>query len=217
MGIALRVFALAFALGCVPHSTDSTEVGLRVHQLGLWEPRGVVKEPYPPGGTHFFLPVVNDWHVFDTALQNLAMTRAAASGARAGDDSLHFKTIDGNDISVDVTVAWTVDPARAWYLLQFVGSDTPTVGENLVRPVARTIVRDVLNELASEQYYDAGMRFQKAEQASRLLNHYLNPEGVLITQVLLGEHKFNERYEQIIWDKKVAEQEASRIALELLG
>lgn len=214
MGAPIRMFALALAAGCVPHSTDSTEVGVRVHELGLWEPRGVVKEPYPPGGTHFFLPIVNDWYVFDTALQNLAMTRAATGGSRAGDDSLHFKTIDGNDISVDVTVAWNVDPSRAWYLLQFVGPDTNTVGENLVRPVARTVVRDVLNELASEQYYDAGMRFQKAEQAARLLNHYLNPEGVVITQVLLGEHKFNERYEQIIRDKKVAEQEAARLVSE---
>ena len=46
------------------------------------------------------------------------------------------------------------------------------------------------------------------------LNAQLNPEGVLITQVLLGEHKFNDRYEQIIKDKKVAEQDAERLISE---
>ncbi len=202
------------AAGCTPHSTGSTEVGVRVAKLGLYEPKGVVPDPYPPGTTSFFPPVINDWYVYDSALQNLVMSREADSGDRHGDDSVRFKTIDGNDISVNVTVAWTIDPAKVGYLVQFVGPDTKTVGQRLVRPVSRTIIRDVLNDLASEQYYDANIRFKKAEDAANYLNHYLNDEGVLITQVLLGEHKFNDRYEQIIRDKKVAEQDAARLQSE---
>lgn len=212
---ALLYGMLAAALtGCTPHSTGSTEVGVRVAKVGLFEPKGIVPDPYQPGATHFFAPVINDWHLYDVALQNLVMTREGPDLDRSGDDSLRFKTIDGNDISVNVTVAWQVDPAKTPYLLQFVGGDTRTVGEQLVRTVSRTIIRDVLNSLASEQYYDAGVRFQKAEEAAALLNYYLNPEGVLIKQVLLGEHKFNERYEGIIRDKKVAEQDAARLASE---
>jgi len=212
---ALLLVALAvLAQACMPHSTDSTEVGIRVAKLGLWEPKGVVPDPYPPGTTNFFPPIINDWYVYDVALQNTVMTRAPVEGDRTGDDSLRFKTVDGNDISVNVTVAWTIDPTKANYLVQFVGPDTASVGETLVRPVSRTIIRDVLNELASEQYYDANVRFQKAAEATEILNDYLNPEGVLVTQVLLGEHKFNDRYEQIIRDKKVAEQDAARLKSE---
>lgn len=197
--------------GCTPHSTGSTEVGVRVAKL---VDRGVVDEPYAPGATYFFPPVINDWFVYDTALQNLTMTRDSRSGDRAGDDSLKFKTVDGNDISVDVTVAWSIDPAKAAYLVQFVGKNTGAVGDRLVRPVSRTVVRDTLNALASEQYYDADVRFRKAEEAARRLNMYLEPEGIRINQVLLGEHKFNPRYEQIIRDKKVAEQDAERLKSE---
>lgn len=210
----LLLIAALLASACTPHSTGSTEVGVRMAKVGIFEPKGVVKTPYSPGATTFFPPLINEWYVYDVALQNLAMTRDSKSGARKGDDALAFKTLDGNDISVDVTVAWNVDPAMVSYLLQFVGSNTDEVAERLVRPVSRTLIRDVLNELASEQYYDANVRFQKAEEATRLLNHYLNSEGVQVKQVLLGEHKFNERYEQIIRDKKVAEQNAARLTSE---
>lgn len=203
---------LASALaGCTPHSTGSTEVGVRVATVGIFGPKGVVPDPYAPGATTFFAPFVNEWYLYDTALQNVVMTRDLQAGGAGADDSIRFKTIDGNDISVNVTVAWNIDGAKAPYLLQFVGPDTQAVGDKLVRPVSRTIIRDVLNSLASEQYYDAGIRFKKAEEAATLLNHYLNPEGVQVAQVLLGEHKFNERYEEIIKDKKVAEQDAARL------
>ncbi|MFT4979925.1 MAG: hypothetical protein ACI8S6_005837, partial [Myxococcota bacterium] len=214
MRAMLTAALAAFLAGCVPHSTGSTEVGIRVNKIGVLESQGVVAQPYPPGATYFFPPVINDWYVYDTALQNLVMTRDHRTGDRTGDDALRFKTVDGNDISVDVTVAWSIDPTKVDYLVQFVGADTQTVRERLVRPVSRTVVRDVLNELPSEKYYDANTRFEKAEQAAAVLNYYLNNEGVIVQQVLLGEHKFNDRYEQIIRDKKVAEQDASRLRSE---
>lgn len=205
---------LALATGCVPHDTGSTEVGVRTAKLALLGDPGVVKDVYASGGTYFFPPVVNDWNVFDVGVQNLHMTREINTGAREGDDSLHFKTHDGNDISVDVTVAWHIDGTKVTYILQFVGPDTKAVEERLVRPVVRTVLRDVLNELRSEQYYDAALRFQKAEKAREAANHYLNAEGVVIDNVLLGEHKFNPAYEQVIKDKTVAEQEAARLRSE---
>ena len=212
--IPLALLVLLAAQGCTPHSTGSTEVGVRTAKWALLGQKGVQKDVYSPGSTNFFPPVINDWHVFDVALQNLEMTREVNQGARAGDDSLRFKTVDGNDISVNVTVAWRVDPEMAPYVLQFVGENTADVGEKLVRPVSRTVIRDILNELASEEYYDADIRFHKAEEAEARLQHYLGNEGIVIEQVLLGEHKFNDRYEQIIRDKKVAEQDASRLKSE---
>lgn len=212
--LLLLVGLLSSLQACIPHSTDSTEIGVRTAKMALFETKGVQKQLYPPGSTSFFAPIVNDWHTYDVALQNLEMTRATGSGDRQADDSLRFKTIDGNDISVNVTVAWRIDPTRAWYVLQFVGEDNDAVKERLVRPVARTIIRDTLNSLASEQFYDAEARFKKASEAKERLGLVLGPEGVTIEQVLLGEHSFNQNYEQIIRDKKVAEQNASRLRSE---
>ncbi len=200
--------------GCLPHDLGSTEVGVRTAKATLFGHPGVMPDVYASGGTYFFPPVINAWNVYDVGLQNLVMTRDLTSGTREGDDSLHFKTHDGNDISVDVTVAWHIEESKVGYVLQFVGATTRSVEEQLVRPVTRTILRDLLNELRSEQYYDASIRFAKADDARRVCNHYLGPEGVVIDQVLLGEHKFNPAYEQVIKDKTVADQEAARLRSE---
>lgn len=205
---------LLLLFGCVPYTLGPTEVGVRTAKIAIIGDAGVVADAYTSGSTNFIPLFINDWHVFDVGVQNLVMTRSAQTGAREGDDSLRFKTFDGNDISVDVTVTWHIERTKAPYLLQFVGTSTKAVEEVLVRPVTRTVLRDVLNQLRSEEYYDAVLRASKSEEARLACNHMLEPEGVMIDQIILGEHKFHAEYEQVIKEKTVAEQDAARFRSE---
>ncbi len=205
LGLAL------LAGGCTSHSTGSTEVGVRTRKLiGA----GVENRIYPPGATYFFVPFLSDWATFDISLQNLEMSADPKRGDRKSDDAVEFKTTDGNDIRVNVTVAWRVDPQKAPQLLSRVGSSTLEVKERLVRPACRAYVRDILNEMHSEQYYISDKRFEKAEKAARKLRTELGPEGIVIEQVLLGEHRFHAEYERVIHDRKIAEQNAERLKSE---
>ena len=142
------------------------------------------------------------------------MVQSKTEGDRAERDDIEFKTHDGNDISVDVTVAWRVDTSKAPYILEHVGGSTPEVKENLVRPACRSIVRDVLNTMTSEEFYVSDKRFEKAERARELLATVLAPEGVIIERVIMGEHHFHPEYEKVIHDKKLAEQTAERMVSE---
>jgi len=201
--------------GCVSHSTGETEVGVLVCKIGLGcKSKGVQAELYPPGSTNFFAPFIRDWYTFDTKVQNLEMVAAQGRGDRTEADDLQFKTTDGNDISMDVTVAWTIDPKHAPDLLQNVGTSTQEVKEKLVRPMARTLVRDVLNELDSESVYNSDKRFEKAEKAKKVLSEELEPRGVLVSQVILHEHRFAPDYEKVIHDRKLAEQRAQQLKSE---
>ena len=216
----------ALLMGCTA-STDTTEVGVRTAliapfgQKGVrtaliapFGQKGVQDEVYGPGSVYFFIRALSQWHIFDVALQNLTMVKSANEGSRQGDDALRFKTVDGNDITVDITISWHVDPIMAGYVLQFVGQSTSEVEAKFVRPVARTVVRDVLNRLTSEEYYQANRRFEMANEAKDRLNMVTQNEGVVIDEILLSEHSFNQTYEQMIRDKKMAEQEAERIVSE---
>jgi regulator of protease activity HflC (stomatin/prohibitin superfamily) len=214
LGLAALIAPLS---GCTCHSTGSTEIGVLTRKVtlgGLLGKPGIQPETYAPGATYIFPAFLTDWATYDISLQNLAMVKDPRRGDRQGQDDLNFKTIDGNDIQVDVTVAWQIDSKKAPYLLAKVGDSTERVKEKLVRSACRSLVRDVLNELNSEEFYVSDKRFEKAMKAREKLSQLLGPEGILIQQVILGEHHFHPQYEQVIQEKKLAEQNAERLRSE---
>ncbi len=211
---AALIAGLAVLSGCTFHSTDSNEVGVLTRKVAPFGKTGVQDEVFAPGATYTFVPFFTDWSVFKTNTQNLEMVADARRGDRNTRDDLEFKTHDGNDISVDVTVSWRIEPSKTPHLLQFVGASTEIVKEKLVRPLCRSLVRDVLNTMTSEEFYVSEKRFLKAEEARTRLAAVAGPEGVLIERVLLGEHRFAKKYEEVIHDKKLAEQTAERMVSE---
>ncbi len=112
---------LLLAAGCTFHNTDSTEVGVLTRKIAFFGKSGVQPETYPPGATYTFPAFITDWNVYNVALQNLAMVRSVQKGDRGSRDDVEFKTHDGNDIAVDVTVAWRIDTAKAPWILEHVG------------------------------------------------------------------------------------------------
>ena len=130
--LAPFVILLITSLGaCMPYSTGPNEVGVRVIKLGLFMKRGVEEKVYRPGATYFFIPVLNEWHTFDTKLQNMEMTLDTQAGDREGRDDLLFKTIDGNDISLDLIISYRLDPQKAPYILQNVAENDRMLREKI--------------------------------------------------------------------------------------
>ena len=117
---ALAVATLSFTS---IHSTGTTEVGVRTIKWSLFHPSGVENKVYQPGATYFFLPIFNEWEIFDARLQIVEMTASVDKGDKHGVDDLPFKTKDGNDIRIDVIFSYRVDPQRTPYIRQFVAKD----------------------------------------------------------------------------------------------
>jgi len=197
--------------GCTPHTTEATQVGIKFNKLtGSLE----VKEA---GATYFFPPIINDWKTYDVSLRNLAMTAGATTGSRQEKDDLRFKTRDGNDIETDVTVRWRIDPTRIGYLWKFVAPSTEDVEERLVRPQARAYVRDVLNSLHSEDFYNPTKRFAAANLATQDLAKHLGREGIIVEGVILGNFQFKTEYQNLINARKEAEKKAEKLEAEILA
>src|SRR2546423_11115630 len=101
--------------------------------------------------------------------------KADANGR--GDD-LDFKTRDGNNVGVDVTVLYHLDLQAAPKVLRTIARDMSEVRQLLVRPLARSIPRDALNELSSEEFYESDKRAKKEQQALENLTKAPVPYGI---------------------------------------
>jgi regulator of protease activity HflC (stomatin/prohibitin superfamily) len=208
--LVILAAALVFIQACIFHTTGETEVGVRTKKLGLIGKQGVEDKVYAPGSTYIFLPYINDWHTFDTKLQNLEMTFEPEEGDRKSRDDLLFKTIDGNDISLDVIIAYRIDPAKAPYILQYVATDNRSLQEKIIRTVARSKPRDIFGELKTEEFYVANKREMQAERAMEVLQEILGPMGVVVINVLTKDYRFNKEYQKAIEDRKIADQQAEK-------
>ncbi|MEA2489259.1 MAG: hypothetical protein QOH21_1051 [Acidobacteriota bacterium] len=209
--IALAATALLFLSACTPHTTEATEVGVRFNKITR------SMEVADPGATYFFTPIINDWTVFDVSTQSLIMSVKNSDGDRREKDDLRFKTRDGNDIETDVTVRWRIDPSKAAAVWQLAAPNTSILKERLVRPLSRTYVRDVLNRLDSEEYYNPDLRFRAANDATNLLARHLKPYGIIVEQVMLGDFAFKSDYQKLINQRKEAEKEAEKLEAEILA
>lgn len=202
---------MAALTACTPHTTAATEVGVRFSKITR------TTEIAQPGATYFFAPIVNDWAVFDVSTQNLIMTRKAEDRDRKEKDDLRFKTRDGNDIETDVTVRWRIEPSKAAVIWQQTAPSTKLLKERVVRPQARTYIRDVLNRLDSEEYYNPDLRFRAANDATKLLAAHLQPFGIVVEQVILGDFSFKPDYQTLINRRKEAEKNAEKLEAQILA
>jgi regulator of protease activity HflC (stomatin/prohibitin superfamily) len=209
-GALLALTALG-TTACSPHHTGATEVGVKFNKI-----TGSLDQ-YPPGATYFFTPFINDWKTYDVAQRSLVMSSDAGSGDRRGKDDLRFKTRDGNDIETDVTVRWRIDPNKVGYIWRKVAPSSDELEHRLVRPMARAYVRDALNRLNSEDFYNPTRRFAAANEATRLLGMNLRPYGVVVETVLLGDFSFKEEYQKLINSRKEAEKRAEKLEAQILA
>jgi regulator of protease activity HflC (stomatin/prohibitin superfamily) len=196
---------------CTPHRTGVTEVGVRFNKL-----TGTT-EKLDAGATYFFTPFINDWKTYDVSTQSLVMSATSKEGDRTVKDDLRFKTRDGNDIETDITVRWRVDPGKAVVIWEKVGRSTDEVKERVVRPHARAYVRDVLNRLDSEEFYNPDLRFRAANDSTQLLEEHLRSYGIIVEQVLLGDFSFKPEYQRLINGRKEAEKQAEKLEAEILA
>ena len=211
----MKALAIAFAAlltlsACTPHTTEATEVGVRFNKITR------ATEVMQPGATYFFMPIVNDWTKYDTSTQSLIMS-AKVSGDKGQKDDLRFKTRDGNDIETDVTVRWRIDPSKAHQIWQYSAPSSQLLRDRLVRPQARSYVRDVLNRLDSEEYYNPDLRFRAANDSTRVLAAHLAPYGVIVEQVILGDFSFKPDYQSLINQRKEAEKSAEKLEAQILA
>jgi len=204
LGIGIIILAILFLSFASYHATDSTEVGVRtIKWLGK---KGVEDKVYQPGAAYFFLPIFNDWNTFDTRLQVIEMK---------GPGQLVLKTREGNDLYVDVTFSYRIDPQKAPYIRQYVAQSDLELREKIVKTVARSRTRDFLGALSTDEFTRTEERNKAVELARTGLQKILDAYGVILERVAVMDYRFDPDYLKVITEKKIAEAKTLEVRAQI--
>jgi len=196
-GIAVAVALTGY--WSLRHHLGTNEVGAKFNKITH------ACDNFGPGGTYFFLPVINDWYVLDAKLISTTMGRGK-EGDRKYDDRLTFKTKDGNDIMMDLKVPYRVDPKCACEIIRRVATSNEELLEKIVRPYSRSVPRDSFGSLSSLEFASTPGRNAKAQEANDTLAEVLGKYGISVSNVNTGTFEFqNEVYREQVQQMKLAE------------
>jgi regulator of protease activity HflC (stomatin/prohibitin superfamily) len=174
------------------------QVGVMIHNL---TGRIALKERE---GYYIFLPYLTSFHVLDKTIQRLDLTWAQSPGSASRD--LKLKTSDGSSVSLDISINFKLIPSEAVNVLRRSGT-AKRFAEVWIEPFARHVCLASFGQLTTEEMYDAGRRNDRAQAALRQMNELLYPHGIEVIAMIPGEFRFYQEYEQVIQEKKLADQQ----------
>jgi regulator of protease activity HflC (stomatin/prohibitin superfamily) len=172
--------------------------------------RGVLATPYKEG-LHFAIPFWQSIIMIDSRIQEYTMSIAPDEGALKRDDSLDAPTSDGQQVKVDATVIFRVDPQKTPDLIRVIGIDYV---DKLIRPYSRSQIRMVISRYTAPAIYSE--KRQEAEATmTKELAEMLSPKYIIIDKVLLRTVEFSAEYSKAIEQKVIAEQKVKQAEFEV--
>ncbi|MEW6092962.1 MAG: prohibitin family protein [Chloroflexota bacterium] len=179
--------------------------------------RGVVVSPYVSQGyrpealgpgLHWIIPGETVTR-YTISKQTYTMSIAQDEGDVYGDDSITARTSDGQEIFVDASVIFSVDPAHiidvhiAWqdrYITE------------LVRPQVRGIIRDAVSQYGVEEVVST-KRAELTTAITDALEIKLEENGLILVDFVMRNITFSEEYAYSVEQKQIAEQLALQAEL----
>ncbi len=115
----------------------------------------------------------------------------------------------------DVSVQYRIDPEQAPEILQDTGSITDVINIHLI-PKLRSVLREQGKSVKNaEDFYQEDVQARLQNALSAAMRDYLNPRGVIVSDVLLRDIQLPKTIQLGVEAKKQREQEAERQKAEL--
>jgi regulator of protease activity HflC (stomatin/prohibitin superfamily) len=156
--------------------------------------------PIEQAGVTIYNGITSDFFLLDKTLQTLQMP------GDPGETALKIKTVDGSDVYINLKVQYRIVPAMSDVVIMTSGPDD-AFKRKWARDYARSICRNYLGELTTEECYDSAKREQKIALAQKEINARLNRFGISIDRIVIPQRPtFYKEYEEMIRKKKLADQ-----------
>ena len=196
--VVLVVWLLASTFKFVPPQTSAVVISYIA-------PGGYRKEPLQ-SGLHLLIPFVEYIETYSISNQTYTMASQASEGDLQRDDSIRARTKDGQEVFIDASVIFSIDPKKV-VDLHIIWQDR--YDEGLVRPTARGIVRDVASQYGVEEIVSS-KRSEMEDTITTLLEEKFAENDLVLVDFVLRDIHFSEEYAAAVEQKQIAEQQAQQ-------
>jgi regulator of protease activity HflC (stomatin/prohibitin superfamily) len=203
--LVLVVLVLAVVLSVVSAGIKFIQPEERGVVLSAVQPQGYREQALEPG-LRWIIPFAENVVLYPISKQIYTMSDADGAQAGLGDESVAARTSDGQQIYLDASVIFSIDPARivdvhiAWQ---------GRYDAELVRPLARGIIRDAVSQYGVEQVVSS-KRFDLVNDIERALESRLADNGLILQDFVLRNITFSPEYAASVEQKQIAEQQAQQ-------
>ncbi len=167
--------------------------------------KGYREEPLEPG-LRWIIPFLETAKIYPISRQTYTMSIAQNEGDLQGDDSISARTSDGQEVLVDASVIYAVDPAKV-VLVHIEWQDR--YSKELVRPVARGVIRDAISQYGVEEVYSS-QREMMTQLIKENMSTKLSDNGLVLIDFVLRNITFSPEYAASVEQKQIAEQTAQQ-------
>ncbi|MFC4209704.1 prohibitin family protein [Pedobacter lithocola] len=175
-------------------------------QVGVKTLYGKVDNDVLFSGLNIINPLV-EVTTFDVKTQNYTMSAVHDEGNKVGDDAIRILTSDGLEVTIDLSVLFSVTPNDAPRILKEIGDDYL---DKIVRPIARTAIRDnAVSYEAVALYSTKRQEFQSKIFAA--IDQSFTKRGLKLEQLLVRNVTLPESVRKAIESKINAEQDAQKM------
>lgn len=180
-------------------------VFLQADQYGIvisaLQPTGYRTQPFGPG-LHWVVPFLENVQPYSIAKQTYTMATSTGEGQMTGDDSIQARTKDGQQVFLDASVIYSIDPA---HLVDLHIAWQNRFEDLVVRPVTRAAIRDAVSQFGVEEIVST-KRSELEQAITDAIRQGLAENNLMMDDFLLRNIRFSDEYAAAVEQKQIAEQ-----------
>lgn len=208
VSITISLVVLAILLTVVNSGLVFVQPQERGVVISAFSPEGYRQDVLTPG-LAWVLPFFESVKVYPISYQTYTMSIAAEEGQRLGDDSITARTADGQEIIVDASVIFAVDPDQVIRVHIFWQD---RYEEELVRTQARSIIRDAVSQFNVNEVIST-KRFELIDTVNESMAQVLRENGLVMIDFVIRYITFSPEYAAAVEQKQIAEQQSQQAEL----
>ena len=176
--------------------------------ISALDPQGYRTEALQPG-LRWVVPFLENVVTYPISRQTYTMSIAPLEGAVQGDDAVTARTADGQELFIDASIIFAIDPEKVVDV--HIDWKNRYIDE-LVRPQARGIIRSAASQYGVEEIVSSKRDdFQSSMETA--LAQKLADNGLTMVDFILRNITFSPEYAASVEQKQIAEQQAQQAAL----